>query len=598
MVRIRIITKEFQFEDMGKLQETICFLCFLLMMEGNISVYAQEKPVTLSTDEVIADFEDYIESIPFYSSAQIKRESRVVNEHITNLQNWKDKESYTRQNQLNTYIHSVCDSVTLYRNQITSLVIGFLDRYDKNSVADKEVCINRMQNLLEKKLNAHEQNINLLDDEIEKAVIFGVPVPNILISNWKYIGVCAGLLVLFLLLTLWYIKVRKKDKKKASYGYSSVSVGDASSNIVVRRRTTSILKKQSLDDVIGNENYLEINCSEFCDHSAVRRIYLKNTCIKEIYNMYAEDLRNPNNPKEDGCMVVGRWVHDNETNEYYVSLEQIVLPGDDAVFDEYELNFGGKIKLKVKDKLRKLRIETNLQYDLTCWVHSHPGLGVFFSSSDTNVQMQLKHPTHPHFLIAIVVDILTPQQELGIFTFKQDSSISSKSDLKRLYSLEELYQWAVESERNSFKAEDYFNMLTNSTSLSEDCYAIELSNGAIIDMGMMVTNQDNGLVGMAHGYTKKRGDKKLLIVEKVTKAESIPDNELTGCFVIATHCSIPSVRKLVAQFIGRISFVLVYTTADCLLTSIPVINHELCTDEHYYGEQKLEDLKIWTRRKR
>ena len=56
-------------------------------------------------------------------------------------------------------------------------------------------------------------------------------------------------------------------------------------------------------------------------------------------------------------MVLGRWVHDPESNEYYVSLEEIVLPGDDAVFEEYALNFGGKIKLKVLEQLRKLRRE-------------------------------------------------------------------------------------------------------------------------------------------------------------------------------------------------------------------------------------------------
>ena len=167
--------------------------------------------------------------------------------------------------------------------------------------------------------------------------------------------------------------------------------------------------------------------------------------------MYAEDLQKPENPKEDGCMVLGRWVYDSESQEYYVSLEQIVLPGDDAVFAEYELNFGGKIKLKVVELLRKLRRETNFQYDLTCWVHSHPGLGVFFSNSDVTVQMQLKHPSHPNFLTAIVVDILTPDMDLGIFTFKRDETINSRNDLKKMYSLREWYEWAIENMNEDLK---------------------------------------------------------------------------------------------------------------------------------------------------
>ena len=470
-----------------------------------------------------------------------------------------------------------------------------MDQYDKKTIADRDACINGIKNLLEKKLNEREYNINLLASEIEKTS--ELSSSSIDITDWKYIGACIGILIMFFFIILWYIKVARKDKKQNIYSNSVLS-HNAASEIVVRRKTTSILKKQSLEDVIDNESYLKIDCSDFCEQSAVRRIYLKNTCVKDIYNLYAEDLRNPDNPKEDGCMVLGRWVHDNDNNEYYVSLEYIVLPGDDAIFSEYELNFGGKIKLKVSEKLRKLRRETNLQYDLTCWVHSHPGLGVFFSNSDTNVQMQLKNPTHPNFLTAIVVDILTPQQEMGIFTFRQDSSINSKSDLKKLYSLEELYKWAIESERNAFKLEDYYDMLAESKKHSDDCYGIELSNGAIIDMGMLITEQGNGIVGMVHGFTKDRGDKKLMIVEKVTKEDSAPDNELIGCLVIATHCSIPSVRKIITSLNSKISFVLVYTTTDGILTSIPLTNNKLCTDEHFYGEQKFEELKIWTRRKR
>ena len=144
-------------------------------------------------------------------------------------------------------------------------------------------------------------------------------------------------------------------------------------------------------------------------------------------------------------MVLGRWVHDTESGEYYVSLEQLVMPGDDAIFKEYELNFGGKITLSVLEQLRRLRRETNMQYDLTCWVHSHPGLSVFFSNSDLNVQMQLKHPTHPNFLTALVVDTLTPKEDVGIFTLRRDGNINSKNELTKMYSLKEWYAWAQKS---------------------------------------------------------------------------------------------------------------------------------------------------------
>jgi hypothetical protein len=405
-----------------------------------------------------------------------------------------------------------------------------------------------------------------------------------------------GLLVIIIILV--FIGKRKKRVKPTLVQTIGKETDIDDSNIVIRHKTTAIQRKQNIDDVIGNDNYMEIDCNSFVDDSAVKQVYIKTACIKEIYNMYANDLRNPENPKEDGCMVLGRWVQDKKANDYYVTLEHVVLPGNDAVFTEYELNFGGKIKMDVREKLKKLRVETDIQYDLTCWVHSHPGLGVFFSNNDCSVQNLLKHPSHPNFLTALVVDILTPQQEMGLFTFKHDGTINSRIEMKQLFSLEEWYQWAVEQERNSFNAEDYRNGLERAKQRSNNCHGIELSNGAIIDMGLLAVEHSGELVSTVYGYPIERKDVKEYVVVKVTDDENVVDCNPIGAFVMVTHCSIPSVKKAIAQQLGDIKFVLVYSTSDGLLTSIPIIDGNLCTDENYYGEQQLEDLKIWTRRKR
>lgn len=417
--------------------------------------------------------------------------------------------------------------------------------------------------------------------------------------NWKKAVLPLIILFIIVFATILAVKVRQRNKKtRANIIMATTSGSNGSTDIVVRRKTTSILHKQSLDDVINDSNYLVINGSDFCNNSAVKTMYIKNTCIIDIYNMYAEDLRNPNNPKEDGCMVLGRWVRDAEKDEYDVSLEEVVLPGDDAIFAEYELNFGAKIKLKVSEKLRKLRRETDLQYDLTCWVHSHPGLGVFFSNTDCSLHLLHKHPTYPKFLTAIVIDILTPQQDLGIFTFKHDLSINSKAELTKFYSLEEWYKWAVESSRTSIKSEDLYNTLASAKSHDCQCYAIGLTNNAIIDIDMLAAQQNHNPVYFVHGFTTQQLNQTTHVAAKVEGVETATDNELIGCFVMATHCSIPTVKKTIAGYLDKIKFVLVYSRADEMLTSIPILSNDLCNDETYYGEQQLEELKIWTRRKR
>lgn len=414
-----------------------------------------------------------------------------------------------------------------------------------------------------------------------------------------------GILVLILITIVVLWAKSKKKNKQANNNDTSVNNTDsgnspkeALNDVIIRKKTSTVLNKQSLEDVVNNSNYLAINCADFSTDTAVKTIYIKNTCVIDIYNMYAEDLRNPDNPKEDGCMVLGRWVHDEQCDEYTISLEEVVFPGDDAVFAEYELDFGGKIKVKVNEKLRKLRRETNLQYDLTCWVHSHPGLGVFFSNTDSNLHLIHKHPSHPKFLTAIVIDILTPRQELGIFTFKHDMAINSKADLTRLYSLEEWYKWAIGSRRNAVAIEDHYNTLDKAKSRNKGCYNIQLSNSTIIDIDLIATSQNYGGLYFVHGFTMKQMEQTSIIAVKIDNAETMVDNELIGCFMVVTHRSYPTIKKEVANYLGRIGFVMVYSVGDGILTTIPVVDNDLCADESYYGEQPLEELKIWTRRKR
>lgn len=551
----------------------------------------------LPVDSVINGFRSYLNSFPFLSSVRLQEDSLAVARHLANLNLPSiNKAAYIEDEGLDKFVREFNDSITLFRNDSTLAVAGYLERLG----------------LSERKDSYEELMLAVLHEKIEKKSAIIEPLTLIVEEDkrsnndidWKFYIVCGGVALLCLMLIIWYRKVSKKNsakRKKAIKNVAETGTNSSSDNgpslVVVGTKSATVLKKQSLDDVYNNESYLKIETSDFCGDSKVRALYIKNSCVKDIYNMYAEDLRNPENPKEDGCMVVGRWVYDEESGKYDVSLEYIILPGDDAVFEEYELNFGGKIKLKMSERLRKLRRETGLQYDLTCWVHSHPGLGVFFSNSDNNVHHQLKHPSHPDFLTALVIDILTPQQDMGIFTFKETEEVNSRNDLMKLYSLEEMYKWALASERRSFDTNDYFDILGNAKTHSDICYGVQLSNSAIIDMTFL-TSKPNGFCGFAHGYLLKRGDRTQCIVSVVNGNESAPNSNMLGCFVVASHCSIPSLRKLISRYLRDIHFVLVYTVSDGLLTAIPIVDNDLINNEAYYGEKKLEDLKIWTRRRR
>lgn len=574
------------------------------------AVQPQPEPVI----EVMDAFQQFLQADAFLSDQAQQDINSQIEKYLDDLLNRKDKAEYIEKNQLKAFVDEQTARLQQYKDSSSLIIENVLQKYENMEPQARVNYRAEMEAALNNKFNTLENNLKRISNEIETKEDSG------LIDwegmNWKLIGIIIGALLLLIIII---VIARKSGKNKNKGGYrpgpanvrgNGGSRGgngqqqSADGGIVVRRKTATILKKQSLEDVIDNPNYLKVDAVDFTYESAVRRMYIKNTCIEDIYNMYANDLRNPESPKEDGCMVLGRWVHDTESNEYYVSLEQIVMPGDDAVFEEYALNFGGKIKLKVLEELRRLRRETNLQYDLTCWVHSHPGLGVFFSNSDTSVQDQLKHPQHPNFLTAIVVDILTPMQDAGIFTYRRDTTINSKNDLKKMYSLIEWHQWAQESLKTAaqrpvsdtpkvFKDNEYFNTLQNAEQHVDGCYGVQLSKNVVADVCMDLAGQDDNVLAMLHGYANQNGSKVDYVAEKVSDKENEEKLSLTGCFVAAPHCSIPTVRRAVADYLDRIHFVLVYTPNDGLLTTIPVVDNDLLTEVEFYGEQRIDNLKTW-----
>lgn len=616
---------------------TLALLALMLIAAGT-EAQAQRRgrrqaaPQTVENSEVIASFRQAIDQQDYLSEQAIARLNDEVTQHIDKLKNWKDREAYIEDNDLEEFLSSQRQALQVQQDGTQQLIDNFMQQYQGIIIADSAACRDSLVRIVNDRLGRLETNLNLLEREMNaEAEPESKPI------NWVLIGaIGGGLLLLIIIIAI----IRSASKKPTPIQNPTPNNHRPTQNtgepgIVVRRKTATILKKQSLEDVMDNPNYLKVDLEDCCYESAVRRMYLKNQCIVDIYNMYTNDLEHPEQAKEYGCMVLGRWVHDPESNEYYVSLEEIVLPGEDAVFEEYELNFGGKIKLRVHETLRRLRRDTNLQYDLTCWVHSHPGLTVFFSNSDSTVQEQLKHPQHPNFLTALVIDTLTPAMDTGVFTYRRDKTLNSKNDLKKLYSLKAWYQWAQQSlkenDRQSgpqqpqqpqpaepaqspqqpqspqsseqpqepVQSATAFNTLATAKEHTTACYGIELTKDTVVDLCMAIGGAaQGGVAGILHGQSRKEGPVTVHVADRLSNNSKEDDRQQLGSFVVAQHCSLPTIRKAMGDALEKQKFVLVYTTSDGRLTSIPIISGDLCADESYYGEQQLEDLKQWTKKGR
>ncbi len=563
---------------------------------------ADEPQIPVGGGDGYSSAMDRVNNHLYFGTASVESFIQIAESYVKDLSQAQDKAQFLIDNDLERFISDAENEIKAKKAEIPTVAREIILSCRITDPTAQTTILNYIIEILNNRISQRESALSTLKSEVEPIIADSDRENSSNGSVINYFLISIVVLVLALLVILTVRKKRNKNKVKSNSPATSVLPHKDSDpnnpSIVVRKRTTAMLKKQSLDDVIGNPEYMQINSSEFTPDSAVRYIYIKNSCIKDVYNMYAEDLRNSNNPKEDGCMVLGRWVHNEADNSYDISMEAVVYPGDDAVFKEYELNFGGKIKLRIAEKLRKLRRETNLQYDLVCWIHSHPGLGVFFSNSDDNVQTQLKHAQHPNFLIAFVVDILTSNQELGIFTFRKDGSMNSKGDLTKLYSLEDMYKWSLESEKVSFNPDNYYNILSSAKMRLPNCNGIELNNSSIIDLTQIVIEPANGIVGWAVGTTAEVEAGREYVVSTIVKADAKPTTGVIGALLNVTHMSLPTIQRLISNENSNLSFALVYSSRQNTLTSIPVINGELITNENFYGEETIDDLKIWTRRKR
>lgn len=560
----------------------------------------QLRKTTRQHDSSSIDYVKRLNQDEFFRMDAVTAYTQKVESLCSSIESSKNKSQFIIDNDVKIFLDESKKGINERKSRLDSIAKEIVGISNVDVASQKSTMILIVETL-NSRLKIREDAYNKLNEIVNNVNTENNTIPHNFGENILNYGVIGAIVLLLILLTI--VALRRKNKRSMvskSVSNSDVSKDASTDNpaIVVRRRTTSILKKQCLDDVIDNPAYMVINTADFTLDSAVRRVYIKNSCIKDVYNLYAEDLRNTENPKEDGCMVLGRWVHDELSHTYDISLEEVVFPGDDAVFKEYELNFGGKIKLRIAEKLRKLRRDTNLQYDLVCWIHSHPGLGVFFSNSDVNVQMQLKHSQHPNFLIAFVVDILTSNQEMGIFTFRKDGNINSKGDITKMYSLEDMYKWALQSERSSFSHDNYFNILENAKLKLPSCKGVELNNSSIIDLTQIVVEPETGIVGWAVGTTVENKNGQEFAVSSIARSAEKPITGIIGCVISMTHMSFPTIQRLIARDSVNLSFVLVYSSKQQSLTTIPVINGELLSDEQFYGDINIDDLKIWTRRKR
>ncbi|MHC1774105.1 MAG: hypothetical protein AB9834_01710 [Lentimicrobium sp.] len=199
---------------------------------------------------------------------------------------------------------------------------------------------------------------------------------------------------------------------------------------------------------IGSEFY-KIDLREIWADTLVRNVYIHRNCIKKTYKFFFESCAVEGKIPETGGYLIGSWDFDNKNSgKYNVSLEDFIEPGDDAVYEEYQLNFGAKIGVRLERVIQDYREKAGKEYTLTAWFHSHPEIKIFLSNHDLDVQERLSSQEHKHKLLALVIDPNTQEDNkmaflTGIFSYKSNGAMNNNPGEMKLVKWKDLYEWAI-----------------------------------------------------------------------------------------------------------------------------------------------------------
>lgn len=398
--------------------------------------------------------------------------------------------------------------------------------------------------------------------------------------KFLYISIAFGSIALLLLFFLW---IRKRGKQKEEEKINSNPV------IQIIEEEKNIYQK-GLDHIHQDSgNYFVLNMEEFTRDTAVKKVYLSREVIKKINSYFKEFLEHPDRTNETGCYLIGCWeIADGKQELYNISIEEIVIPGDDAIYDEYSLNFGLTIGIKLGSEIQNRCEKSGRDYVHTAWMHSHPGLGLFLSSHDLIVQKQLTYEDAPKRMIAVVIDTNTPDWQMAIFSSKTNGSMNNKEDLLKTISFDVLNDWSRQKSTESTYPLSFDNTYLVASEDSKVRYALSAKIINQIDDLAYTENADHSFY--CHGEHHQIGDQHTWMVN--TCGNTKQDNSIGRLFLSKENANPINTQQ--------------YTelTSDNEIGLVLNPNEKMtifCKDsdnEIQIIQASLKDMKEWTRRKR
>lgn len=205
-------------------------------------------------NRIVSLFKEYLEKDPFYSPMFVQSFMDEVGQYTEALNYIKDLESreeYIRNRQLREYLSDKEAIISRYEDSMDSFVGNFVaSNFNANELSKRSEYETKLKNILEEKIAERKDVLDNCRGEILDEDISTILTKRLFSVESVFINVVLGTLITcIVILIIWLIR-KSTRKKRSTISQEERVRQNANPDIVVRRKTTSILKNKALKTCI------------------------------------------------------------------------------------------------------------------------------------------------------------------------------------------------------------------------------------------------------------------------------------------------------------------------------------------------------------
>ena len=382
-------------------------------LDKSLEVHSNEMPLQLNFHQVGEETDILLNAIPVYafsSDTTINISSELLKEHKLSgdfssfrLLNAQGNEIYKTGININT-IGKAQSNTLLYILALSGLLLAFggFVLFSKRR-KEKERAKNKIA--FQEKIKANQANIN-------------TEAPNQNVQNTSE-NVSSS--------TKTKIKIGVKNtEKEALIPKTSVAreMGTSSRIKIKSRKKSGVpVPYDKFVEIVNESNTVNVDLSKIWTDSRIKNVYLSPQYIQDLDNFLAESSNDGIQNElqgaipEVGGFMMGRF---SELNGKLEVIVEKFVPFVPEYNDVFKIEIGTKTLV---DELGDAQ-DRNPELEVIGWFHTHPGHGLFLSTSDLSVQRHFPND----YQVAMEIDSLTSGLDMSIFTRKENGRMNNSND--------------------------------------------------------------------------------------------------------------------------------------------------------------------------